>query len=118
MTRTYKRNGKEYRKDDQASGDEDVYSTRHSLHDIECPECGSDDVEVVTWDQTMYCSVVARCGCGFEHRADYSHREILDRKQSGEWPVEHVIFEIGADPDRWYGSWEFSPRLFIAMIDD
>ena len=116
MDMKYERHGKEYRKDEREStGDEDVYSTRHRLYEVECPECGSESIEVMQWDEPMKSHVKAVCGCGFEHQENYTAREMQSRRVEG--PVEHVMYEDG-DYETWWSRWEFSPRLFLDMIED
>lgn len=115
----YERHGREYRKDERESTeDEAVYSTRHRLYEIECPECGSESIEVIQWDEPMQSSAKAVCVCGFEYREDYTARDRLSRDRE-EGPVEHVLYEIaGTIPERWWSSWEFSPRLFLDTYQD
>lgn len=118
MTKKYERHGREYRKDEREStGDEDVYSTRHRLYEVECPECGSDSIEVIQWDEPMKSSVKAVCDCGVEYREDYTARDLPSGSKE-EGPVEHVMYEAERDPSRWWSSWEFSPRAFLNMIED
>ena len=117
MNMKYVRHGKEYRKDERESTeDEDVYSTRHRLYEVECPECGSQDIEVLWWEEEWTSIAKAVCDCGFEHREEFSNRDIVP--EGGGGPLEHVMFEVEGSLDKWWGSWEFSPRLFLKMIED
>lgn len=86
------------------------------MQEVECPECGSEEIELQHWVEPGGASHYhATCECGFEHEDSYSAREIAISMSSGgdqgSYPLDYPPVDRGgleADADL-----KFSPRLFL-----
>lgn len=85
-------------------------------YDVNCPDCGSDEIEIVHWEAEFQFHAKARCECGFSHRESYATRDmhaVTDELSAGMKGLPLEVIHNEEPGVRFRGELGFSPRKFL-----